>query len=89
MNPLEILPLLEQFGKIGIPAHVLEFEGTRKKNDGELQMVRIKITDQGPESGNLRYSCTAFAENGKAATGNSNSSLPAVLATVHWHDLDS
>lgn len=45
--------------------------------------VHERVSGPGP-----RFAVAVTAEDGRQASGNNGDSLAAVLATVHWEDLD-
>jgi hypothetical protein len=63
------------------------FKCYRNKKNGGVQEVEVEILDAGPGERD-RYHCTATSEDGKVATGNPASTIEAVLAPLHWFELD-
>jgi hypothetical protein len=63
------------------------FQCYRKKKSGDVQTVTVEILDAGPGD-QARYQCVATGDDGSTATGNPASTIEAVLATVHWGELD-
>jgi hypothetical protein len=69
--------------------HRLTFRCFRTLESGRTQAVIVAIDDAGPDCGHgLRYSCSAQSDDGKETSANSASTIDAVLAMVHWHELD-
>ena len=67
------------------------FECIRYADDGKPQKIDVEIsvsmveTDYGPQ---LRYHCSAKADNGRQCSGNADSSLEMAIAATHWYELD-
>jgi hypothetical protein len=66
---------------------VTEFEGDRKRPDGQTTHVRIQILDAGLGE-QFRWRVEARDEAGRFATGNPDASLELAIATTHWQELD-
>lgn len=66
---------------------VTTYKGYRKRKDGAIREIKVEVLDGGPTDP-LRYHVVATDEDGLSASGNPGNELGAVLATVHWWDLD-
>lgn len=82
-----VIEKLKQHLHCGEVYHVSHLRCWRTRSDGELQQVDIEILDAGPNS-DRRYQCSATGGDGRFATGNPDNNLEALLATVHWFELD-
>lgn len=68
---------------------VSQFKFLRKTESDNTQEVSVEILDAGPNANpNLRYHCTARADDGRTATGNPDSSIEHALMNMHWEHLD-
>jgi len=85
----EVFEYLKQSGKFFEIYRVHNFVGYRYTQAGKeklVQEVNVEILDAG-ENAHPRYHVSATAGD-KKAHGNSNDSLEAAIAVVHWWDLD-
>jgi hypothetical protein len=67
-------------------ASVQHFRGERRRNDGAVQEVEIKVFDGGVNSP-VRWSIVATDEDGREVTGNPSADLTDAITTVHWAEL--
>src|SRR5262245_26911566 len=69
--------------------HKNAFRCLRNKEGGQAQAVLVEIYDAGPDvDPQRRYSCKAFADDGRLAAGNPAETVANALAAVPWRDLD-
>jgi IMP cyclohydrolase len=62
---------------------------TRRTPENVDQVVIVQIFDAGVDADpKYRYHCVGVAEDGRTATGNTDSSIEKVLLHMHWEYLD-
>ncbi|HWE63365.1 MAG TPA: hypothetical protein VHB98_16740 [Chloroflexota bacterium] len=88
MQLSEVLKRLMQAGGFSAMSRVTMFKGYRTNTHGQMKAVMVELYDAGPEKPGLRYQVIARDEDGRVATGNPADGLEAVLANVHWWELD-
>lgn len=66
-------------------SQVFTFEGYRETADGRNQAVHIKVSDAGPNAGELRYSVEVTSEDNKVIRGNPAGTIDEALAIAEVH----
>ncbi len=89
-DTVNIIQKLTAFAGFTSVYHRMTFRCFRVDKGGRSQEVIVTIDDAGPDCKHgLRYSCSARSEDGKVTSGNSASTIDAVLGMVHWCELDN
>ena len=70
--------------------HVLAtFKFYREAKNGHTQEVHVEVLDAGAEvRSDLRFTCSAKADDGSGVAGNADASVQKALANVEWSLLD-
>ena len=83
----EIFTYVKEHAGMDEQYEVTHLFGYRTRSDGATFKVNIEIRDS-REPGPLRWHVYATDEEGRVATGNSDSDLKMAILTTHWTNLD-
>lgn len=87
MNPVDLLPQLQQIGMR--EAYVeYRFYCYRDIPNRGTEQVTVSLLDGGPNAGGSRYHVIAESESGRRAGGNPHDDPIVALSLVHWWDLE-
>jgi hypothetical protein len=87
VEPIDLIPKLQQHLGTTEVYHITRFRCDRIKTDGSAQEVEIELLDRGPTVSN-RYSVLATSNDGKQVAGNPESDIDVALDFFHWYELD-